>query len=188
MADPVFWLGLSILLVAVSLAAVLVAAMPAFRELARAARSAEKLFDTLSRELPPTLKSIRDTGAEISSLTDDMSEGVQGAGRLVSQVDQSVSGVKKQAKVTTRGVVAGVKAAWAAFNRDSVPRLAASSRPEVEMEEEIEEGIEEEMEKELDETLSERSHSDAESEIPIQTSLPAVVQINPSAGVERSHL
>jgi uncharacterized protein YoxC len=192
MADPVFWLGLSILLVAVSLAAVLVAAMPAFRELARAARSAEKLFDTLSRELPPTLKSIRDTGAEISNLTDDMSEGVQGAGRLVSQVDQSVSGVKKQAKVTTRGVVAGVKAAWAAFNRDSVPRLAASSRPEVEMEEEtaeeIEEEIAEEIAEELDENLAERSHSDAESEIPIQTSLPAVVQINPSAGVERSHL
>jgi uncharacterized protein YoxC len=194
MADPVFWLGLSILLVAVSLAAVLVAAMPAFRELARAARSAEKLFDTLSRELPPTLKSIRDTGAEISSLTDDMSEGVQGAGRLVSQVDQSVSGVKKQAKVTTRGVVAGVKAAWAAFNRaeSPVPRLAASSRPEVEMEEEtaeeIEEEIAEEIAEELDENLTERSHSDAESEIPIQASLPAVVQINPSAGVERSHL
>jgi uncharacterized protein YoxC len=194
MADPVFWLGLSILLVAVSLAAVLVAAMPAFRELARAARSAEKLFDTLSRELPPTLKSIRDTGAEISSLTDDMSEGVQGAGRLVSQVDQSVSGVKKQAKVTTRGVVTGVKAAWAAFNRSDspVPRLAASSRPEVEMEEELEEAIEEELEEaieeELEESLSERSHSESEPENPIQSSLPAVVQINPSAGVERSHL
>jgi uncharacterized protein YoxC len=182
MADPVFWLGLSILLVAVSLAAVLVAAMPAFRELTRAARSAEKLFDTLSRELPPTLKSIRDTGAEISSLTDDVSEGVQGAGRLVSQVDQSVSGVKKQAKVTTRGVAAGVKAAWAAFNRsDFVPRLAASSRPEVESEEEMEEAIEEE----LEESLSERSHSEEDSENPIQSSLPAVVQINPSAGVER---
>ncbi|MBC6418884.1 MAG: hypothetical protein GDA44_08905, partial [Prochloron sp. SP5CPC1] len=50
--DPLFWLGLSILLVAVSLTAVLIAALPAFQELARAARSAEKLFDTLQREFP----------------------------------------------------------------------------------------------------------------------------------------
>ena len=121
MIDPVFWLGVSILLVAVSIAAVLVAAMPAFRELARAARSAEKLFDTLNREFPPTLKSIRDTGAEISSLTDDMSEGVQGAGRVVQQVDQSISGVKQKTQITTRSVVSGVKAAWQAFSRPDLP-------------------------------------------------------------------
>jgi uncharacterized protein YoxC len=145
--DPVFWLGVSILFVAVSIAAVLVAAMPAFRELARAARSAEKLFDTLSREMPPTLKSIRDTGAEISSLTGDMSEGVQGAGRVVSQVDQGIGGVTKKAQVTTRGLMTGVKTAWKTFNRsesgESVeltetaaepPRLPASTRPTVEME------------------------------------------------------
>jgi uncharacterized protein YoxC len=153
--DPVFWLGVSILFVAVSIAAVLVAAMPAFRELARAARSAEKLFDTLSREMPPTLKSIRDTGAEISSLTGDMSEGVQGAGRVVSQVDQSIGGVTKKAQVTTRSLMTGVKTAWKTFNRsesESVelpeapieapteahtepPRLPASTRPVVEIEE-----------------------------------------------------
>lgn len=55
MIDPLFWLGLSILLVAVSLTAVLVAALPALQEIAKAARSIEKLADTLSRELPPTL-------------------------------------------------------------------------------------------------------------------------------------
>ena len=159
MIDPVFWLGVSILLVAVSIAAVLVAAMPAFRELARAARSAEKLFDTLNREFPPTLKSIRDTGAEISSLTDDMSEGVQGAGRVVQQVDQSISGVKQTTQVTTRSVVSGVKAAWKAFSRSAPsgssntnldvnledgslnahasPRLAASTRPIVKTEAEV---------------------------------------------------
>jgi hypothetical protein len=115
--DPVFWLGVSILLVAVSITAVLMAALPAFRELARAARSAEKLFDTLNREMPPTLKSIRDTGAEISSLTEDMSEGVQGAGRVAQQVDQSLSGATKKAQVTTRGMLSGVKAAWKTFNR-----------------------------------------------------------------------
>ncbi len=153
MIDPVFWLGVSILLVAVSIAAVLVAAMPAFRELARAARSAEKLFDTLNRELPPTLQSIRDTGSEIIGLTDDMSEGVQGAGRVVQQVDQSISGVKQKTQVTTRGVVSGVKAAWKAFRRPesssqnipseddrlkdtgkNPPRLPASTRPTVEIE------------------------------------------------------
>jgi hypothetical protein len=113
--DPLFWLGLSILLVAVSLAAVLVAALPAIRELARAARSAEKLFDTLSRELPPTLESIRLTSLEITDLKTDVSEGVQGAGHVVQQIDQSISGVKKQAEQaqkTTRSFMAGFKAAW----------------------------------------------------------------------------
>jgi len=114
-AEPIFWLGLSLLLVAVSLTAVLIAALPALQELARAARSAEKLFDTLNRELPPTLEAIRLTGLEISNLTDDMSEGVQGAGRIVRQVDDSIRSVKKQARkaqVSTRSLVAGVKAAW----------------------------------------------------------------------------
>lgn len=73
--DPLFWLGLSILLVAVSLTAVLIAALPAFQELARAARSAEKLFDTLQREFPPTLEAIRLTGMEINELTEDLNEG-----------------------------------------------------------------------------------------------------------------
>lgn len=141
MIDPIFWLGLSILLVAVSLTAVLVVAIPALQELARAARSAEKLFDTLSRELPPTLESIRLTGLEISDLTDDMSEGVKSAGQVVKQVDQSFDGARKQvqkAQVTTRSVFAGVKAAWRTFsrtpsapsggNRRSVGRLPPPTR------------------------------------------------------------
>jgi hypothetical protein len=97
-----------------------VAALPALQELSRAARSAEKLFDTLSRELPPTLESIRLTGMEINNLTDDVSEGVQSAGRIVQQLDQSLSGVKRQAKqaqVTTRSVMAGFKAAWKTLSR-----------------------------------------------------------------------
>lgn len=120
MIDPLFWLGLSILLVAVSLTAMLFAALPAFRELARAARSAEKLFDTLNRELPPTLESIRLTGMEITDLTDEVSEGVQSAGQVVKQVDQSLRGVQRQAQqaqTTTRSVFAGVKAAWKTFRR-----------------------------------------------------------------------
>ncbi|MBI4783397.1 MAG: DUF948 domain-containing protein [Oscillatoriophycideae cyanobacterium NC_groundwater_1537_Pr4_S-0.65um_50_18] len=121
--DPLFWLGLSILLVAVSLTAVLVAALPAFRELARAARSAEKLFDTLSRELPPTLEAIRLTGLEITDLKEDVSEGVQSAGRVAQQVDQSLSGARKQAQQAqknTRSLLAGVKAAWGSLNRPAV--------------------------------------------------------------------
>ncbi len=132
MIDPLFWLGLSILLVAVSLTAVLVAALPALQELARAARSAEKLFDTLRRELPPTLEAIRLTGLEISDLTDDVSEGVKSAGQVAKQVDQSVSGVKNQAKkveVNTRGVVAGVKAAWKTWNRPSAGRRSIERLP-----------------------------------------------------------
>lgn len=132
MIDPVFWLGLSILLVAVSLTAVLVAALPAFKELARAARSAEKLFDTLRRELPPTLESIRMTGMEITDLTDEVNEGVKSAGQVVKQVDQSISGAKKQAQkvqVTTRSVFAGVKAAWKALSGQPPARRAIDRLP-----------------------------------------------------------
>jgi hypothetical protein len=123
--DPLFWLGMSLLLVAASLTAVLVAAIPALQELARAARSAEKLFDTLSRELPPTLISIRETGMEITDLTDDISEGVQSAGKVVKQVDQSLEITRKQVKnvqISTRSLVVGVKTAWKSFTRPKPPR------------------------------------------------------------------
>ncbi len=120
--DPAFWLGLSILLVAVSLTAVLITLLPAVRELARAARSAEKLFDTLSRELPPTLEAIRLTGLEITDLTDDVSEGVQSAGQLVKQVDQSLDVARQQiqqAHVNTRSAVSGFRTAWSVFFKTS---------------------------------------------------------------------
>ncbi len=117
-SEPLFWLGLSIILVACSITALLVAAIPALQEVARAARSAEKLFDTLSRELPPTLEAIRLTGLEITDLTDDVSEGVQSASEVVKQVDQSLSSAKKQAQnvqVGTRSIFVGIKAAWKSF-------------------------------------------------------------------------
>lgn len=144
MSDPLFWLALSLLLVAVSLTAVLVALLPAVRELSRAARSAEKLFDTLHRDLPPTLDAIRRTGLELTDLTDDVSEGVQSAGRMVKQVDQSLLGVQQQAKKAqrvTRSLAVGVRAAWQALlkpappparparSRRSVPPKAQGDRP-----------------------------------------------------------
>jgi uncharacterized protein YoxC len=139
--DPLFWLGLSILLVAVSLTAVLVVALPALQELGRAARSAEKLFDTLRRELPPTLEAIRLTGLEISDLTDDISQGVQNAGQVTKQVNQTVQSASKGAKnvqVNTRSVVAGVKAAWKTWQRPprrSLDRLPADRRTALELSE-----------------------------------------------------
>ena len=141
MIDPLFWLGLSILLVAVSLTAVFIAALPALQELARAARSVEKLADTLRRELPPTLEAIRLTGLEISDLTDDVSEGVKSAGQVVQNVDQSISSAKNQARkvqVNTRSVMAGVKAAWKTWtkpstSRRSIDRLPPSQRTALEL-------------------------------------------------------
>ncbi len=131
MTDPLFWLVLSLLFVTASLTIVLAVAIPALREMARAARSAEKLFDTLRREFPPTLEAIRLTGLEISDLTDDVSEGVQSAGNVVKQVDQSLSNVRQQAQKVqsgTRSVVVGVRAAWKAFMR-SQNLLASVARP-----------------------------------------------------------
>ncbi|MBD2743107.1 DUF948 domain-containing protein [Coleofasciculus sp. FACHB-1120] len=132
MTEPLFWLGFSVLLVAVSLAAVLVSLLPAVQELARAARSVEKLADTLNREMPPTLESIRLTGLEISDLTDDVNEGVKSASQVVKQVDQSISGAKKQAQnvqVGTRSVFAGVKAAWKTFKRPTGGRRSIDRLP-----------------------------------------------------------
>lgn len=134
--DPLFFLGLSILLVAASLTAVLVTLIPAVQELARAARSAEKLFDTLRRELPPTLEAIRLTGMEISDLTDDVSESVKSAGQVVKRVDQGLDGAKKQAQkvqTTTRSMLAGMKAAWGSLTgapaaRRSAGRLSGSTK------------------------------------------------------------
>lgn len=135
MTEPIFWLGLSILLVAVSLTAVLVVAIPVLQELARAARSAEKLFDTLRQELPPTLEAIRLTGLEISDLTDEVNEGVQRASNVAKQVDEGVAGAKQQVQTVntkTRSVFTGVKVAWRTLtqkpkrnsDRDSqLPRL-----------------------------------------------------------------
>ncbi|MFN6462253.1 MAG: DUF948 domain-containing protein [Nostoc sp. DedVER02] len=132
MIDPLFWLGLSLLLVATSLTAVLVAAIPALQELARAARSAEKLFDTLSRELPPTLEAIRVTGLEITDLTDDVSQGVKSASQVAKQVDQSLDSARIQAQnlqVSTRSIFVGAKAAWRNFTRPKPPRRNSDRLP-----------------------------------------------------------
>jgi uncharacterized protein YoxC len=120
--EPIFWLGCSLFLVAVSLTAVLIAALPALQELARAARSAEKLFDTLHREFPPTLEAIRLTGVEITQLTEEIDEGVKSAAGVVKQVDQSLAGAKEslyQANRGSRRVVTGFRAAWDSWNRSS---------------------------------------------------------------------
>ena len=119
MNNPLFWLLLSLLLVAFSLTTVLIVTLPAMLALARAARSIEKLADTLSRELPPTLEAIRLTGVEISELTDDVNDGVQSAGEIVKQVDESISNVRqqtRQVKTTTKSIFTGIKVAWNTFS------------------------------------------------------------------------
>lgn len=134
MIDPIFWLVLSFLLVSISLTAVLVVLVPAVRELSRAARSVEKLCDTINRELPPTLESIRLTSAEITSLTDDVTEGVQNASHIAQQVDQSVTKVGLQAKrlqVGTRSLMAGFNAALDAFIQPESPQKRSKGRGRV---------------------------------------------------------
>ncbi|MCS7030052.1 MAG: hypothetical protein NZL92_00780 [Gloeomargarita sp. SKYG116] len=133
MAEAIFFLGLSLALVAVSLTAVLIALIPAVQEIARAARSIEKLADTLNRDLPPTLDAIRLTGMEISDLTDDVSQGVQSASRLVEQVNQGVESTKqtlRRTQISTRSVWVGVKAAWQTWRQPPQPpyRLAPEQR------------------------------------------------------------
>ena len=114
MNNPFFWLGVSILLVAISLVALLTVAILTLQELARAARSAEKLLDTLHQELPATLRDIRLTGQELSGLSDEVTSGVQSARNVVEQVDKGLTEAKVQAQkahITTRSLFAGANAA-----------------------------------------------------------------------------
>lgn len=132
MSNPFFWLGLSLLLVAISLMALLTVAIFALQELARAARSAEKLLDNLNRELPATLQDIRLTGKELSTLTDEVSGSLQSARSVVEQVDKSLIEAKTQARhasVTTRSFAAGAGAALRVFLRPTRRRRRSPHRP-----------------------------------------------------------
>jgi hypothetical protein len=129
--EPIFWLVCSLLLVAVCLTAVLMTAIPALRELARASRSAERLFDTLYRELPPTLESIRQTGSEISGLTDDLSDGVESAGNVVKQVDKGLRVAQRQvqeAGIITQSFWTGMRVAWKTLTKPSKKRKPHHTR------------------------------------------------------------
>lgn len=115
MIEPLFWLGLSLLLVSFSLFAVLLVTIPTLQEVAKAARSAEKLFDTLNREFPPTLEAIRMTGKEVGELTDELNQGINNATGVVKQVDKGLVNAKIQAQQvqeSSRGLITGVKVAW----------------------------------------------------------------------------
>jgi hypothetical protein len=72
-----------------------VAAFPAIQDVSRAARSAEKLFDRLDRELPPTLEAIRLAGLELGDLSGEMSQGVSKPlgkpGRIEASTERSKS-------------------------------------------------------------------------------------------------
>ncbi|MEM8637695.1 MAG: DUF948 domain-containing protein [Cyanobacteria bacterium P01_G01_bin.54] len=118
MRDPLFWLGLSLLFVAVSAIAVIIAALPTLREVQRTARTARRLLETLDRDLPPTLEAIRLTGLELTELGDELNEGISHATHVVKQVDDGLSQAKTQAQrlqIGTRSVWAGLGAAWRAW-------------------------------------------------------------------------
>jgi methyl-accepting chemotaxis protein len=131
--DPIFWLGLSVLCVAIGIAAVLLTLIPALRELGRAAQGAEKLFDTLNRELPPTLEAIRLTSLELTELTDDLTDSIQSMGQVAQHVDSTVSTAKAQAKqvtVTSKSVAAGFKAAWQSLTSEAASETASEAASE----------------------------------------------------------
>ncbi len=120
--DPLFWLSCSLILMAVSLTAVLIAAIPVLQEIARAARSADKLFNTLHKEFPPTLHSIRLTGLEITELTDEIDSGVKSASDVVKQVDNRLNQTQTQIKnvqTQSRRLLRGFQVGWKTWSRSS---------------------------------------------------------------------
>lgn len=127
-SDPLFWLSCSLSLMALSLIAVLIVAIPVLQEIARAARSAEKLLETLNREFPPTLHAIRLTGLEITELTDEIDSGVKSASDIVKQVDNSLNVTQTQIKKVrtgTRRLVRGFRVGWKTWNR---PHLSGEKK------------------------------------------------------------
>ncbi|MGQ9838754.1 MAG: hypothetical protein ACUVRV_12530 [Cyanobacteriota bacterium] len=128
MTDPVFWLGLSVGLVAVAILAVVMTLLPAVIQLGRAAQSVERFFDTLLRELPPTLEALRLTSLEVSEIADSLDEGVKGAAQVVKQVNRSIEGARTQARgaqINARSVWAGIRAAWQTLSGQVPPAANA---------------------------------------------------------------
>ena len=133
MTEPLFWLAFSLFLVAVCLTAVLVTAIPVLQEFGRASRSAEKLFDTLYRELPPTLEAIRLTGIELSDLTGDLNAGSESVGNVAKQLDLGLRQAQRQAQevgVTTQSLAVGVQAAWRSLMRPASRSRQVEDLPE----------------------------------------------------------
>ncbi len=113
MENPLFWLGLSLGLVAMSLTAVLIAFIPLAQELIQTARSADKLLNTLNQELPTTLEALRMTNSELAELTEEVKGGVKSATGTVKSIDKGIVTAKKQAQNVnekSRSLWAGVKA------------------------------------------------------------------------------
>jgi hypothetical protein len=134
-SDPVFWLGCSLFLVAVSLAVVAIVAMPVIQEMARVARSAERLLNTLDRELPRTLESLRATGSDLGNLQKEVNRGVKSAASVVEQVDRSLVVTKQQvgqAQTLVKRVSVGVKVAWRTFQ--NYPQVPANTKPTLPLE------------------------------------------------------
>jgi uncharacterized protein YoxC len=94
---PFLLLGCSFLLVVVCFTVLLLTAIPAFQELAKAGRSVSKLAETLSRELPPTLEAIRLTSLEITELGEELNQSAKSAGEAVKQVNESLQTVRRSA-------------------------------------------------------------------------------------------
>lgn len=120
MSEAIFLLGLSFLLVVVCLTILLLTAVPAFQELAKAANSIIRLADTLTRELPATLEAIRLTGLELSELSDELNQGAKSAGEAVKQVNDGIKGVRQgasSASIATKSVFAGLKAGFKSLGR-----------------------------------------------------------------------
>ena len=129
MQNPFFWLLLSFLLVAISLTAVLAAAFPAFLELGRAARSADKLLDTLNRELPRTLEALRKTGGDLTGLTDELEDSLKGAKNIIKHTEKGIQQTQKQIRQVhhgSRSTWAGLKTTWRVLRRS--PKRKPSKR------------------------------------------------------------
>ncbi len=113
--DPQFWLGISAGLLGAALLALVLALLPLLAQLTRTARSAERLFDLVERELPPILDSLQQTTAEVSDISQEVGGGLKRVNQTVDAVGTGLgvfqTGVS-QANIRSQAWAAGAKAAW----------------------------------------------------------------------------
>jgi len=132
MNNPIICLGLSFALVAISLCGVLVALIPLAQQLSNTARSAEKLLDTINKEFPDTLESLKATNYEITELTGEVKQGVKSVSSVTKQIDNNLTQAKKQAKnvqLKSRSFWTGLKVGFNTWkNYSSLPQDQDSSQ------------------------------------------------------------
>jgi hypothetical protein len=120
MTEPIFWLGCSLLLVAVKFNGGFHRRFTCSARVSPGSPQCRKIIRYPPSGISPTLEAIRLTGAEISELTENIDEGVKSTRQVVQGVDRSLGSAKAGLSKLDRGgrrLLIGFKVAWNTWKR-----------------------------------------------------------------------